>query len=1379
MKSFLRNDASPSTALTNQAGNFGSIEDKLRDLASGSWSYHLAGSEEQRKKLRISLATTRCNSQTFILWQIDIASDDAAQAESQVIKIWEIGAKTDLSQSIDRVILLQKSYSDEHVTKCRQKPLEDADKNLLPRLFASCPDAAKPGEEGQGLDIRTVDREVLQMANRFYTLTEPMIRSVLANDLWAEFPFDLSGDETRIILHSDTSNLILGRSGTGKTTCLVFKLLAKYAAGCAFTAEQHPRQLLLTRSTELANKLKDYIDRLIRTLPTNTIDPGEQQEEELPLLDGKNDDDQPYTIFNLQNDSFPFVSTFDRLLEILENTVKYVDQEGFPFTNEDGDVSDALGKDQSDQSDTSEEEYLRWKPSTKDTITQFVDFQSFRLDYWPRFPAALIKNLPIELAFAEIMGVIKGSLSSRETLKPLSRQAYLELSSRVAPTFTLETEKSRMYDLFEKYQALKLHRLEMDGVDRVTKLIKAVRDNQRLRDYLGAKFSEIYIDEVQDLRCLDIELLLSILKEGRAFHFAGDTAQTISQDSHFRFQDIKALFYDHFADAASLANQPELSRPRLFMLAKNYRSHQGILSLASLVMEMLWNGFPETVDRLEPEIGQIHGPIPVFLLDCNVQMLALSDTSSDEQPKQNLDFGAEQAIIVRDQSTKVKLQAELKDQALILTVLQSKGMEFEDVFLWNFFTDSPCPGGWRCLDTLKTKSGNFDSMKHAAMCSELKQFYVAVTRARIRLSIIESEEALAARVADLLKQDVSSPLVEVTTSSDPQFLKELLSLRSVSHDPERWSDRGQELMQRKQYDDAVICFRRAKDKRGEVCATAYIFEEKGRRLASIGDAEAARDCFRSAAQKFMELEMVAEAVRSLEKMEEYKEAAWLWARHGKPGKAAPLFSKAGMFSEASDYYHQALSYDKAANALREGDLAENLVSYVTENQKKLSSRSLRTHSRFCILLLKLRRIGSHLLTPAIKLLGSPTEQEQAFITYEMHDQLADLYADQGKFKERLLLLSRIGKLGHALKAITDLNLPDTKTKSLEGIIQRVQNYYFAGRIVCPRQDEVRIPVQLRSSNSAWINAQRLITSKQRDPVMEKITAMRNGVVKDFLRLHTLLNLGLLDMIPTLDGIPFDAIETAFRIAEIISSPIERQRDPLTLLLTGVMEVDHETKPFILLTWSPLHEAAAGLNANEYPRLAEEWFLCKFGSMILRLDAVLKNIWRTEWPVRCAHFLTRGFCNSVGARSCLHLHEKIKAPDCTKKASLLIKINATFCSLTAMHRKKIMDEKFQERFSGLRRYWLESLLRELIFVSSFEQFSQAIIEVQSKISSAGQNPGQDKGLSVLAANIEDLLFHRLGKEWAERNDISSLFEQIQVSQILGTATSVDPFKDDIN
>lgn len=1286
-----------------------------------------------------------------------------------MIKIWDICAKTELPQLIDQVILLQKSYSNELVAQCRQKPLENANKNLLPRQFPGHSDATKAGEGEQGLDIRTVDRAVLEMANRFYVVTEPMIRSVLANDLWAEFPFDFSGDETQIILHLATSSLILGRSGTGKTTCLVFKLLAKLAACRALPEERTPRQLLLTRSNELANRLKDYIEKLMRTFPAKVNDPREEQEEDLALPDVENDD-KPDTIFNLQDASAPLVCTFDRLLELLENTIKYIEEEGFPFRNESED-DDAVEKDQSDQSDTSEEEYPRRQLCTEDTAAQFVDFQSFKLEYWPKFPPAIVKNVPIELAFAEIMGVIKGSISSRETLKPLSREAYFQISSRLAPTFTLEAEKTRIYDLYEKYQALKLHRQQVDGIDRVTKLIKAVRENQVLQDYLATKFDEIYVDEVQDLRCLDIELLLNILKDGRAFHFAGDTAQTISHDSHFRFQDIKALFFDHYNQVASLAKQPELSRPRLFLLAKNYRSHQGILGLASLIMDMLWRGFPETVDKLQPEIGHVHGPIPVFFLNCSANMLSTSSTSSMGETEQALDFGAEQAIIVRDHSAKAKLQAELKDQALILTILQSKGMEFDDVLLWNFFTDSPCPGGWRCLDALKIKSGDFDSKKYAAMCSELKQFYVAVTRARIRFSIIESQDELAARVADILTHDASSPLVEVTKSSDPSFLQDLLSLRAISHDPERWSDRGHQLMQRKEYYDAAICFRRAKDKQGETCATAHIMEERGRHLASIGHMKTSRDYFRSAVQKFVELKMVAEAVRTLERMEEYEEAAWLWAGNGKPGKAAPLFSKAGMFKEASDNYHRAHNYDNAASALRQGDFAQNFVSYVTENQSRLSPTGRRTHSRFCIRLMKEEKICRLFFAPVIRLLGSPSERERALIAYEMHDELADLYADQGKWRECFLLVSKMGKLGRALKTIPNLHHSGIETTDLEGIMQRVQDYHFSGKIICQHPDEGDIPDQLRSSNDGWISAQRLISNMLPNSVIENVEAMGNGIIKDFLLLHLLFNLNLLEKVSKLAETPFDAIDKAFRVASIISSLSERNRDPLALLLTGVMEVDQETKPFILLPWSPLHEVAANLNVNEYPRLANEWFLLNFGKMILRLDENLKSLCKSEWRVKCVYFLTQGHCKCDKINSD-YSHEKPKASECTMKVSLLIQINTFFCQLTALHSKQVMGADFQSKFLPIRRSWLERLLRELIFVSSFEQSSQAIMEIQSNMLSASRNPGQDRGLSVLAASIEGLLFHRLSKEWIERNDISSLFEQVQLSQILGTTTSFD-------
>lgn len=161
------------------------------------------------------------------------------------------------------------------------------------------------------------------------------------------------------------------------------------------------------------------------------------------------------------------------------------------------------------------------------------------------------------------------------------------------------------------------------------------------------------------------------------------------------------------------------------------------------------------------------------------------------------------------------------------------------------------------------------------MCFELKHFYVVITRARIHLSVIESDESLAAQVAELLKQNASSPLIEVTKSSNPDFFRELIFLRFVSYNLGRWSDRRQELMQRKQYEDAAICFRRAKDERRETHATAHIIEENGRRQAFVVNIELARWYFRTAVDKFMELDRVADAVRNLERMREFEEAAEL------------------------------------------------------------------------------------------------------------------------------------------------------------------------------------------------------------------------------------------------------------------------------------------------------------------------------------------------------------------------------------------------------------------------------------------------------------------------------------------------------------------------
>ena len=125
---------------------------------------------------------------------------------------------------------------------------------------------------------------------------------------------------------------------------------------------------------------------------------------------------------------------------------------------------------------------------------QLVDFHAFQLDYWPKFPGRLTKGLPIELVFAEIMGVIKGSASSRTSLAPLHREEYFTRSCRLAPAFARASERACVYDIFEMYETLKVGWGDIDYVDRVVRVLGAVRGDHMLGRHMGFVFDEVYFD---------------------------------------------------------------------------------------------------------------------------------------------------------------------------------------------------------------------------------------------------------------------------------------------------------------------------------------------------------------------------------------------------------------------------------------------------------------------------------------------------------------------------------------------------------------------------------------------------------------------------------------------------------------------------------------------------------------------------------------------------------------------------------------------------------------------------------------------------------------------------------------------------------------------
>lgn len=81
--------------------------------------------------------------------------------------------------------------------------------------------------------------------------------------------------------------------------------------------------MLFTRSSFLADKLNTYVRRLIWTLTSKSSKLEILQEADSLFSSLADDSYTGDNALTLSDDSFPLVCTFNRFLELLENTVKY------------------------------------------------------------------------------------------------------------------------------------------------------------------------------------------------------------------------------------------------------------------------------------------------------------------------------------------------------------------------------------------------------------------------------------------------------------------------------------------------------------------------------------------------------------------------------------------------------------------------------------------------------------------------------------------------------------------------------------------------------------------------------------------------------------------------------------------------------------------------------------------------------------------------------------------------------------------------------------------------------------------------------------------------------------------------------------------------
>ena len=323
-----------------------------------------------------------------------------------------------------------------------------------------------------------------------------------------------------------------------------------------------------------------------------------------------------------------------------------------------------------------------------DTGYQIIEVTAsyFKKVIWPEISKGDDKAKSIDpiLVWQEIKSFIKGSVQAlRSEDGYLCLADYKEVGKSKAPNFFKWRET--IYNLFVKYHKychspMQSGKRLFDEGDLLFNLHNRL-ENEPAFPWVVHNF---YIDEVQDFTEAELYLLLSCSQCPNGNFLCGDSAQSIMRGVSFRFTDVRSLFHELKTNkvAIKIPDEP-------YYLTINYRAHAGILSVSDSVIELLGHFFKESFDAIS-EISRtcyavnIQKPLIVYYDDPEQLPYILS---GHQNKVREIEFGAHQAIIVPSEEVKKELPISLQG-AIVLTVLEAKGLEFNDVLLFNFFSGS-------------------------------------------------------------------------------------------------------------------------------------------------------------------------------------------------------------------------------------------------------------------------------------------------------------------------------------------------------------------------------------------------------------------------------------------------------------------------------------------------------------------------------------------------------------------------------------------------------------------------------------------------------------------------------------------------------------------
>ncbi|KDN40063.1 hypothetical protein RSAG8_08384, partial [Rhizoctonia solani AG-8 WAC10335] len=444
--------------LAQDKNTFDIVRKKLRELSYGQFTTNnylpVRGSTHY-----IPIFRARLSNDLRIIYRIDLESDGYNQYDHQIIRVLTVSSRARVAYDFWlKVSKFLRRRGPEYRKRCiRRDMVKTKDGPLcVPSSFPhkTYNSLTDPDPELEGGDLwdesEMSELHEAVVLEKYIPVTKSLYNSILA-DMDTVLPIILNPDEKAIVRYQGTS-VVIGRSGTGKTTALVYKMRANALAGST-------RQLFVTRSPVLTRRVASYYKGLIESNEIASKSPEElwamrQSPEELWAMRQSNQKDQPRDILEFDNEAdlrddlpdryseltevhFPLFISFDRLGQLLE--------------------ADTLGTDDA-------------LTLARNKHKRLINFGTFKHHYWSKFDYNLTRKLDPALVFSEILGVIKGYGQD------LTEEEYLNgLTTKKSPL--LANVRIEVYAIFKAYRERCNNRGETDAADRVRAILSAQKDS--------------------------------------------------------------------------------------------------------------------------------------------------------------------------------------------------------------------------------------------------------------------------------------------------------------------------------------------------------------------------------------------------------------------------------------------------------------------------------------------------------------------------------------------------------------------------------------------------------------------------------------------------------------------------------------------------------------------------------------------------------------------------------------------------------------------------------------------------------------------------------------------------------------------------------------